>query len=444
MKKFNDVYSKEGVRILEDEDNPSPEFFVKKYRMIQKLLGPSEITYYTVDNKFILLLEDKHITPYNICNPDLPTSKMINVFLKDLFKCSPVCVDYFQETLLFRQLKKNQKNMINDKIINTYKYKTNKYSYGFEHIFDTFYKCLGPNKKNCKKFGKVRFHNIEFRRFLSPFPYNTIDWDGNSILSILIYYLLSSDKKIKFPFTKTKYNKNGDAMIFLNLDIKIIKEYVENVDVLIDIIDNFMDGDMEELSKNILFLVSPFKDNIVNSDKIFSYFTPENLINNSHYMKISKQFDKVDKNIVKNIKTFIKNESILLIENIRFLKKEVNYLKSDDDFINFYSWYWNNIIMEFNCIIFDIYTIARFVKSLYVYDDSSFIVIYAGALHTARYRRFIEKYIKNIKDTDFIINAYSDMYGCIDIVTYNEKWQKLMNNIEKQLKKKNMTCNINE
>ena len=444
---ISDTYNKESKRILEDENKPSPEFFIKKYRLIQKLLGPSEITYYNIDNKFILLFEDLHMTPFDICNPSLPTSKMINIFLKDLFKCSPVCIDYFQETTSFRQLSKNQKHLLKDKELSEYSHKIDKHSFGFDYIFDSFYQCLGPNKKNCSKFGKVRFHNIEFRRFYTKYPYDIMDIDyaGNSIFCILLYYLESSNKKISFPFTKTKYDKNNKKIIFSNYDIKIIKEHIMNLDILVDIINNFIDGDMKLLSENILQLVRPFKKSIINSDKIFSYFTPENLIENSIYMKISKQLNKLDKNIIKNIKTFFKDEiKIYIVNNIKYIQKNINLLSTHQDIVNFYNWYYENIMMIFNVIIFDIYTISRFMKSMYVYNDSSFIVIYAGLTHTERYRRFIDKYIKNIKNTNFITNTYNDRFACIDLVTYNDKWQKTMDSIEKQLKMKPMSCKIND
>jgi len=89
-------------RKLEDEDNPSSNFFIKKYRTLENLLGPTKLQYYMVNKKIIIMFEDIHIKPDTNCNTTSKNSKWIDKFLLDLFKCYTVYIDYFQETYLFR------------------------------------------------------------------------------------------------------------------------------------------------------------------------------------------------------------------------------------------------------------------------------------------------------------------------------------------------------
>ena len=409
-------------RKLEDEDNPSSNFFIKKYRALENLLGPTKLQYYMVNKKIIIMFEDIHIKPDADCNTTSKNSIWIDKFLLDLFKCSPVYIDYFQETYLFRQLSKSQKKTKFTE--NSYMYKSdiviNKNSTGIERLNNIFHQCLGPIKTNCMKYGKVRFHNIEFRRFMSKHPYDLF-WGGhNSLFSIALYYMISQ-KNISFEFPI----KDNFIINIINNTVNIrenddkIYSYIDNIDKYYDIMINFIDGDMKKLSKNILALMLPFKSFVKNSDTLYDMFLPDNLIKHSLYMKIHKQLKKLDKKMVNNIKHFFKKQYDIYIQSV------IDKIKNDT-----FDFYRNvrEIMILFSTLIFDLYTLSRMLKSIYKYK-SSIIVIYAGQTHTSLYNDFINTYILNVKNYDNIENT-SEINGCIEV--YNDKWQDVMDIIEKQ------------
>lgn len=409
-------------RKLENENNPSSNFFIKKYRTIENLLGPTKLQYYMVNNKIIIMFEDTHVKPEDNCNITSKNSIWIDKFLLDLFKCSPVYIDYFQETYLFRQLSKSQKKTKFSE--NSYMYKSNivvdKNSTGIERLNNIFHQCLGPIKTNCMKYGKIRFHNIEFRRFMSKYPYDLF-WGGyNSLFSIALYYMTSQKNiLIEFPI------KDDFIINIINNTVNIrdyddnISSYIYNIDKYYDIMINFIDGDMKKLSKNMLALMVPFKSFVKNSKTLFDMFQPENLIKHSLYMKIHKQLKKLDKKIVNNIKHFFKKQYEVYLRGI------INNIKNNTSDL-----YKNikELMVLFSTLIIDLYTLSRMLKSMYKYK-SSIIVIYAGKTHIGLYNEFINTYILNVKSYDNIENA-SEINGCIEL--YNDKWQDVMNIIEKQ------------
>jgi hypothetical protein len=418
------MYSK---RKIEDEMNPSSNFFIKKYRLMQNLIGPKGLQYYMINNKVIIMFEDIHVKPDTMCNVNSKNSIWIDNFLLDLFKCSPVYIDYFQETYFFRQLPKSQKN---PKSLN-YMYKSNvvinKNSTGMERVNNIFHQCLGPIKTNCSKYGKVRFHNIEFRRFIPKYTYDLF-WGGyNSLFSMVLYYLISpKDKLFEFPIEdKTIINIINNKINIKDYNKDIISSYINNIDKYYDIINNFIDGDMKKLSKNMLALILPFKSFIKNSKLLCDMFLPDNLVKHSLYMKIHKQLKKLDKNMVNNIRHFIEKEYNIHIQSI------INNIKEHDDIIDFYNSV-KNLIHHFSLLIFDLYTISRLLKSIYKYK-SSIIVLYAGLYHIERYNKFINMYM-DIDNNDNIRNS-SNINGCIDLYNNDNKWQNIITIIENQFNK---------
>jgi hypothetical protein len=431
----------------------SPEYnFLDNYKNLDFLVGPSNIISFNINNKLIILFGDKHIEPKKICNNTKPSEKWIHNFLINLFKNSPICIDFFLETISFFNI---HSNINYEKLKNNYnKQKEEFYKYfkpinrGMIKTMETFFECLSPYKDKCViKYKNTRFHNIEFRRFAFQDKYNIIALDNTSLIFFPLYYMLISPKKLmKFPFNEDiLYDiiENGlgesDILFDYNNSNNMIYKYIEKLDTFNLILINIINGDMEKLSTNLLYLVEDFKDKFYDYDKIKEYYTTENLTNNSPYLKIKKQFKYLDEDTVSIYKNFMLKElnKILNKTKIEFKKLTSNLNKLNK--IKFFNCF-EDFFIDFGSLIVDSYTIARMLKSIYIYSDSSLIVCYAGMKHTNRYYKFFNKhYLKNdLKNNINNINKIKIIgehnYGCVPINNYKTKWNKLLNNIMEQFK----------
>lgn len=81
------------------------------YKKIETLLGPSSLATYEIEGRTILFFRDIHIPPKNICYDKCNPEKCmwISDFLKDLFKITPKCIDFFVKQLNGYKSKQNLK-----------------------------------------------------------------------------------------------------------------------------------------------------------------------------------------------------------------------------------------------------------------------------------------------------------------------------------------------
>lgn len=431
-------------KIVSSENN-----YIDDYRNLNYLVGPSNIISFNINNKLIILFGDKHIEPEKICNNSKPSEKWIHNFLLNLFKNSPICIDFFLETISFFNI---HSNINYEKLRNNYnKQKKEYYKYfkpidrGMIKTMETFFECLSPYKDNCiTKYKNTRFHNIEFRRFPFQDKYNIIAFDNTSLIFFPLYYMLLSPKKLmKFPFNEDiLYNiiENGlyesDILFDYNDSNNIIYKYIEKLDTFKLILINMIDGDMENLSTNLIYLIEDFKDNFSNYNTIKKHYSVENLINKSPYLKIKKQSKYLDKDVIMLYKKFMLKElnKILNKTKSKFKKLTSNLNKLNK--IKFFNCF-ENFFIDFGSLIVDSYTIARMLKSIYIYSDSSLIICYAGMKHTNRYYKFFDKYYlkNNLKNNINKIKIIGERdYGCVPVKNYKKKWNKLLNNIIEQFK----------
>lgn len=408
--------------------------FIEKYKNFGQIIGPSSIVVYKINNKLIILFQDVHTEPSKECNATCSKNgcEWIHEFLEQLFIKSPVCIDFFNETTNFLQMSKGRKENIQESkritvvgylgnIIKTVKSYANEI--GLIKSTKKFADCLGPLKSGCEIYNKVRFHNIEFRRFENN-VYNITSFQNEGIFRQGLYYLYP----INFELKKIKdinYIKNINVKKYDNYKI-----YLDKLSLHKNILEALLDGDMKKVSENILLMNDSLKDTI--SSNILNAFSVEKLENVSPYKKLAKQFKPLPKQIQTICKTFLLERYdawiIPLIDTINKIKdnnKQKNLHEINNNLItlNFY----------YGVILFDAYTIGRMLKSIYIYQDSSMIITYAGKSHTKGYSKLFAK-MNDSKIPEFKLEKITELKGtkksaCVNIDNYKTEWNKIINEL---------------
>jgi len=433
--------------------------FIKKYKDLNIMLGPNGVSMHKTKNKLIIFFEDIHESPNKECQTVIDADKKsvwIDIFLKELFEISPSCIDFFLETTLFQYIKKNAPETEQGiKDIRSYNIKTmaqveykreEKYSQfvattteGLHRVGNLFSDCVGPLKTGCDKYKNIRFHNIEFRRFY-------LEWyNVNYIFSMpLVYMLCPMRKKCEYPNDKIniikqmqgqEYEYDIEKIVYDRYD-DAIKKYISQISKMYSLlIDGLLKGNLYYVHRAVQMLFSCF-DDVMNIDsKLMDLFEINKLITSSPYLKLSKQLSALNPDISKKIYDDIMRKFKNIIEqHIKSIKMYAQKIEKEQTsahtnikyiFIEIMS-----ILMHFDIITFDAYTLARLMKAISVYDDTSIIIVYAGNGHIDYYLETLPKIItmenvaiiKNLEETEE--SEYKNYNNCID--TTEPQWQKIM------------------
>ncbi|ARF09585.1 hypothetical protein Indivirus_1_208 [Indivirus ILV1] len=445
-------------------ENKNFKLMINKFREYKVLFGPSGLKLYTIEYKNviknIIFFYDIHVEPKKECDIPCISDKSkciwINDFFQNLYLNSTVCIDHFQETIRFLQIPKtDQKTQetAHDRIVKFTGEAEEQFikdSRGLVKTMGTFYDCFGPYKEKCQKYKRTRFHNIEFRRFFDKkYDFNPYTFN-DSIFKIPIEYWLKINNSEEIE-GHTFFYKLDDNM----------RQYISNLNKYEDIISNILLGDMNGLSKSINMLFEPFFK-IKKYEKFRTVYEP-NVLENSIYMKLSKQLKPLDDNLKGKLKKFIKetynagikgNNSIKsIISEIQELDKKISEEKIAPIDLNKKIYYLlMTMHLYFGSLILDMYTMPRLLKSIFVYKDSNTIILYAGAAHVSRYDELLTSindksilnYIFSKKPDDIKIDSIVEIpYGketaCIDLQSYNREWSIVMDKLD-SLSNKNDLC----
>jgi len=411
--------------------------------------GPSRICLYKINNKYVLLFSDIHKKITETCEGKNNDAKInITNLLDTLFLNTPYCIDFFLETYNFMEITKhNRKNERARKIYNDYLNKIDKSDdIVIESLFSKFVDCLHVNKSNCN-YPRVRFHNIEYRRFIQ-YKYN-INWshidfgvddyddDFNKIDSIFT---------LPTFFFKHFYTSKDFDLIF--------SDFIGKIDLYLIIYEHiFLTGDLSELSDAIISLFGGIYMKVYNTG-IHYDFNPVSLHENSPYHKIFNQYKSINKLINESINKVIKKRIYnyyfkQINEIIENIKKHYESIEITAEIYKklFISLYKLNI--SFSVAIMDTYAIGRLFKSVYLYD-SSLTVLYAGGVHISNYTNIFDNLNKLLKIKK-IVDIKNKLDGqpnridnCVEINDENEsEWMKLVTVLEELGELSSQKCNVN-
>jgi hypothetical protein len=474
------TFKKHTNQLQERYDNNDYYNYIDECRKYKEILGPSGLMLYKINNRYVFLFQDYHIEPvkkcYTICSTDASKCIWIDNFLEKLLKLSPFCADVFFETVAFLQLPKStdpshikisKENISNQ--INLFKYYISKRGLNSTRL--TFADCLGPSKINCtNKVTRARIHNIEFRRFAS-YKYNLDSSFLDSIFSIPLGYIFKGFQNGKTTKESSDFIFNDSEDIDITKYDSNMKFYLDNLDKYNKILIYLLDNNMNMLSKTIITLFGKFDDQdvtnqiygkfegerIINGESWKNDFTPEKLKLHSPYPKLGKQFNQFDNKINVLLKKFILEEYNKKIkENINIIKlyrSELDYYITHDSIesiqiLRGISKLLRNISLETGVAVFDAYTFARVLKSLFIYPDSPTIMMYAGGKHIENYIYFFNFLEKNkiiTMEKIVSIGGYNNnVYdACINLNDYNEGWNTILD-VLKGLGAEKHDCQIKE
>lgn len=441
---INQIINSTGYTNIENEKYNN---LLKKFGLCKQIMGVDGLILYEINGKYVFLFQDWHGKPTDNCNNicQLTTYNCIWIqhFLRDLFLVSPFCIDFFHETMMFLQIPKNIIKY--EGVSKIYKEKSKvlktDHNIGLTNIMNEFADCLGPVKSGCEKYKKVRFHNIEFRRFVFE-SYNLDAENFTSIFQVPILYLCG--------VFDTNTAKNIEINPIINdinqFDIKKydhkMKLYLDNIDEYKNIVKYLLSGDMGSLSQTIFKLFGSFDGNSVD------VYLPNWTLNFKHdalkvwspYPKLNKQLKSIGddwRKTLESIFPFMFEEAFKYIDHIKSTRNQLDTVIQNNDLnkIKLYKQYIAiaiyNMQHHFSAQIFNVYAITRIMKSIVVYSDSSVIMVYAGLKHIDWYKIIfdaIEPHSFNKpKEITVIGKAQNKKYeACINLDTYKEGWTKVM------------------
>jgi hypothetical protein len=287
-----------------------------------------------------------------------------------LFQTSSTQSDLFLETPRFTHVpffdfyRQDQPNLYGDGIPTPQEFEAiaNQYS-ELTRIWVSYWDCLGPIKIGCEKYGKVRFHNLEYRRPYIPHPF-------------LNYELLIVSDDVFFA------TQNG-------------YQIANKLNLCPDLLAAMIDGNLKEVSRLFLQLYQDFPNYL----PAYEY---ETLVTYSGYDRLSRQFQNLPK----------RDElKMTLINRMTALVTPPIIPDGPDDYEKIQL--INDRVSQISDLFNDTYTIGRMIKSIYLYPDSQLIWIYAGYAHIYT----IESLLRNIYNPTVILDIMPKMTSpsCIDL-----------------------------
>ena len=428
---------------------------LKKCESYKGILGPSGLILYKINNKYVFLFQDVHKNPVKECNDFCESNKnqciWIDDFFNDLFSISPFYIDFFQETIMFLQIPKKEIGLPDtslkfNKMSKRLKKQKDQGDSGLSRVMGNFADCLGPEKQTCKnKYERVRFHNIEFRRFMRS-VYD-IDFDLTNIFAIPIYYVFTDFGTAKTMSIKNIKDKD-------KIDIKkydnAMKLFLDNIEKYENILKYLLNGNMDMFSKTIYELFGLFTGVSINEYATLwkPYFEPDMLKAFSPYPKIHKQLSAFDTKVGKILEKYIMDkftqkieEEIKGIKDNKIKLDEAIKNNNDEDSMKYLRSIITRIFFitkDLSTSIFDAYTMLRLMKSILIYPDSPVIIMYAGSIHIDHYIDlfvFLEKEgVITLTKNAQIGNVNTKPNACINLDEYKKEWGDVINTSLKMLK----------
>jgi len=438
-----------------------------EFRGAQKLNGPHQIDILKINGKYLFIFGEMHITNnYSCCIEEgerkctkaiddkykISKESGLNIdrFFKELFSKAPFCIDFFIETTRFFYKKSNTPENI--KLL--YEYFGKKQE--MHSIVPTFKDYISIVRENNGEYPNTRFHNIEYRRF-NNYIYNIhYDTKGDPIETNIFHS----------PIVFIKANINiHDIVIKYKRFLDICNEKFRNIYTYI------VEDNMNSLSSSINNLFNEFPQ----KRSIFDNYSKDNLINNSPYYKMARQYKSLDNGITKQVinyylqkidaltEVFIKEinkiiddftkntgteekpsyklrnvEKILMADVLRGIKPVIADIKK---FRVLLKGAYESLIINYGVYIFNTYSIGRILKSIYdKYYNSSLIITYTGSDHSNDFYNLLNQIcrvdISSQRIKTFQPDPDNDHKNCI-----NEKWHAILD-VLNRIKPSETTCNL--
>jgi hypothetical protein len=289
---------------------------------VTSIIGPYSLDVLKLNNKLIWLFGDVHIPNNPECN--IEGSMFLHDYLDLIFQKSPVCSDFFIETgaftftPLFDQLTEGESNI-------SYYKSSPKDELAF--IILKYWDCLGPLKSECK-YGNVRLHNIDIR--INPYEKYTI-------------------------------NQNIIAKHLQPLSFDQLYNFWEKKFLWVDILRAMMDGDLKTVS--ILF-----QELYIDLPELRAAYEYSNLVKYSNFDRISKQFKNIPR--ADDLKSYLLKSATEYISTAHIRENEYILYSIENNLSHIASWFM------------DAYTLARMIKTIYLFPDSGLLFTYVGYYHT--------------------------------------------------------------
>lgn len=341
--------------------------FIRKYRKVDTLIGPSTVYAYRVNGKLVILFGDLHS---ETCDETEHSEYLLN-FLNDLFTVSKKCIDFFIETVEFSKISKtlyphptatDELKVIAKTLSSRIKsYSKHTEVSGIHKVAGAFVKCYAQRRVKCPiKYSGVRFHNIDLRYVVtSPFAAH-----------VAMHHVFM------IPFAEI----NPEPVLMEYYQALVAEGgYIKMFDML---------------TSGVLYKMLPFYDRVYAAFHPNKYFTKNFVITDlreSMYYLISKQLAALPETLRESLVAFMRKEFVLCNDYLLNDITETGHPRKV------------RMIKLMSCIM-DVYTLARLLKTS-LYADSNVIVCYAGDAHTNRYARFLKEHYTQVVNENAFRNV---------------------------------------
>lgn len=239
-----------------------------------KIDGPTSMYIYHLGgdiNKLVIMLGDRHNLPMYGCGTCTEDCQRLPEFLKETFKKSKTCIDFFIETPFISKETPSVK-FDSSKIL-------------MSQIRREFEDCLWKTKDECAKYGNVRMHYSDIRQSGTT---NLIEFIG--YLHPTIYRDLLKFYRSKCVSRLTEDQKKTLDRMFFNLNINKTTEIIEYViglrnklppnSEVHDIADETREFQRKKIAKQLKVLPEYMKEVILeHHSRIISSFIKDQIIN---------------------------------------------------------------------------------------------------------------------------------------------------------------------
>jgi hypothetical protein len=338
-----------------------------------KINGPVSFYAYHLQvgsiNKLILLFGDIHNFPKYTCRPCEKDCHTVIDFLKDTFKNTKVCTDFFMERRYYRR--GDSQYVHNPTLL-------------ISEIEHEFLYCFNSSKKDCEKFGNVRMHYADTRL------------DGAFLMIRHIF------REIFPEYTELKPDFEVEKCE------TFIKHFKENI------------GKFKPRFKEIFMYIL----GLIDESPSFSDPKTKDYVNFQRD-KIQKQRNALSPEIKKEAKQMIINLYM------RFVEKVFGYWDYWDrwDYINCLKDLscTKNILIGLSTILMDVYLLLRMLRK--DLNDSNIVIVYAGKFHIEQYSKILDDF-PNIRN---ITRQHKESIYKTDFIVYDEKCVEIPEKARKEI-----------
>lgn len=418
------------------------------YKKITTISGPVSLYIFIVDNKKYIFFGDSHFTNKGACEDNNMLCDHYDNEFKDTILYDTECSDFgalihnwliynndndiktdlYIETPFTKSNKRSSENYFNTNMSK----KTSYFPYENESwlnlIADIMLPCFIRDKNKCQYYPNVHSHYIDVR----------VTEDEEGILNVDLFFLSNMNNYIM---------SNMDT-VDKNTLIDMITDYWTFINILLNnynLIFNLM-MNANDYNDNLLEL-HELADNFINEGMKNTYF---NILDNLEDMTVYRNDTKMyriaaalmklyqkNPDIAENIYTYIKKlTQNYLISVITLLTQQEINITNKKTFIKFMD-YCADKLLSIATYHMDMYTLTR----MFIQDESSEIILYAGDAHILNYVSFFENYLSNPKLiinnnnkskclSDFKIPIYINALTYKIYMYYRQKAVNILNMLE--------------